>query len=138
MNLANGELAVILEGGHCFRSLAESASLTLRALLDYPNPILVEKLSAPSSEICETILNCIYAHRSHWKCLNIQDTYTLEEINNQNPQQNVHNVVQEFKKEYLPYKRYPFQDNCPITPESVNKVISNEILFPENCEYFVK
>uniref|UniRef100_T1GQY7 Histone deacetylase domain-containing protein n=1 Tax=Megaselia scalaris TaxID=36166 RepID=T1GQY7_MEGSC len=102
MHLADGKLAIVLEGGYCVRSLAEGATLTLRALLDFPSPTLVDKWEVPSPEICETILNCIYVHRPYWKCLNVQDTYTLEELNNKNPQPDLHKVVQVYKgKLYL-------------------------------------
>ena len=46
MSLANGRVAVVLEGGYCLDSLAEGAALTLRTLLGDPNPI-IEPLSAP-------------------------------------------------------------------------------------------
>ena len=47
MALAQGRMAVVLEGGYCLESLAEGAALTLRALLGDPCPIL-EPLSAPT------------------------------------------------------------------------------------------
>ena len=40
MALASGRLAVVLEGGYCLPSLAESAALTLRTLLGDPPPPL--------------------------------------------------------------------------------------------------
>ena len=49
MGLANGKIAVILEGGYCLKSLAEGAALTLRTLLGDPCPS-IEALPAPSSE----------------------------------------------------------------------------------------
>lgn len=137
MSLANGKIAIVLEGGYCVRSLAEGASLTLRALLDYPNPMLVDKWNAPSTEICETILNCIYVHRSYWKCLNTHDTYTLEELNNKNPQPDLHKVVQVYRGNYTPRDKYHTRNTCPAVSESSRKSINDRLDFLENCKYFV-
>lgn len=40
MALANGRIAVVLEGGYCLDSLAEGAALTLRTLLGDPCPLM--------------------------------------------------------------------------------------------------
>lgn len=40
MTLANGQVAIVLEGGYCLDSLAEGAALTLRTLLGDPCPLL--------------------------------------------------------------------------------------------------
>lgn len=45
--LADGKVAVILEGGYCLQSLSEGAALTLKGLLGDPCPLLVEDLEAP-------------------------------------------------------------------------------------------
>ncbi|KAK0180458.1 hypothetical protein PV327_006097 [Microctonus hyperodae] len=78
--LANGKVAVILEGGYCLESLSESAALTLRTLLGDPCPMMTSVLELPSSSIRETILNVIYSHRPYWKCYEYQDTYSIHSI----------------------------------------------------------
>lgn len=130
MNLAKGRIAVILEGGYSFRSLPENVLLTLRALLDHPNPVSSDKLGSPSPEICETILNCIYTHRSYWKCLNIQDTYSLEELNNKNPQPDLHKVVEVSRSKHLS------NESCPSMSAVDTSLENNLLLFSENCEYY--
>lgn len=45
--LAQGRMAVILEGGYCLESLAEGAAITLKTLLGDPCPKM-EPLSEPS------------------------------------------------------------------------------------------
>lgn len=55
MSLANGRVAVVLEGGYCLDSLAEGAALTLRTLLGDPSPI-IEPLSAPCERFEEAFL----------------------------------------------------------------------------------
>lgn len=47
MSLAEGKVAVVLEGGYCLESLAEGAALTLRALLGDPAPLYAD-LESPS------------------------------------------------------------------------------------------
>lgn len=47
MSLAQGRVAVVLEGGYCLDSLAEGAAITLKTLLGDPCPLL-EPLDAPS------------------------------------------------------------------------------------------
>lgn len=49
MGLANGRVAVILEGGYCLNALAEGAALTLRTLLGDPCPLL-EPIADPMPE----------------------------------------------------------------------------------------
>ncbi|XP_065072844.1 histone deacetylase 6 isoform X1 [Ochlerotatus camptorhynchus] len=94
MSLAQGRVAVVLEGGYCLSSLAEGGALTLRSLLGDPCPLLVEKLQPPCESIQHTILNCIQTHRPYWKNLQLNDTYGLEELNNVNPQPNFHQLIQ--------------------------------------------
>lgn len=47
MAFAQGQVAVILEGGYCLDSLAEGAAITLKSLLGDPCPAL-EPLAEPS------------------------------------------------------------------------------------------
>ncbi|GLH15011.1 Histone deacetylase Rpd3 [Gryllus bimaculatus] len=77
LQLANGKVVVVLEGGYCLKSLAEGAALTLRCLLGDPCPYL-PKLPPPCDSIQDTILNVIYAHREYWQCFQFQDTYNLK------------------------------------------------------------
>lgn len=95
MALAQGKIAVVLEGGYCLESLAEGASMTLKTLLGDPCPLL-EPLDEPCESIQDSILNCIHSHKAFWKCLQINKNYNLEDLNNVNPQPNWHKVVQKF------------------------------------------
>ncbi|KAF0286944.1 Histone deacetylase 10 [Amphibalanus amphitrite] len=74
MSLASGRLAVVLEGGYCLSSLAESAALTLRALLGDPPPPL-PALPPPCDSVEETILNVVSSQRRSWGFLTLYDTY---------------------------------------------------------------
>lgn len=114
MGLADGKLAVVLEGGYCVESLAEGAALTLRTLLGDPCPVLVDPLEKPSDSIQKSILNCIHVHKAFWKCLNVQDTYSSDEFT-----ENIHEfhqVNQDFKGDVTGYPtspKYPTRNTCP-------------------------
>ena len=89
--VADGKLAVIMEGGYCVESLAEGAAHILKTLLDDPVPKLVENPGRPNDSIQASILNCIYAHRPYWKCLHVQDTFDIKSVGADNFE-----VTQEF------------------------------------------
>lgn len=73
--MAQGRVAVVLEGGYCLESLAEGCALTLKTLLGDPAPRLAEALQPPSESMQASILNCIYSHRKYWKCLQLYELY---------------------------------------------------------------
>uniref|UniRef100_A0A146M156 Protein deacetylase HDAC6 n=2 Tax=Lygus hesperus TaxID=30085 RepID=A0A146M156_LYGHE len=101
MGLANGKLAVVLEGGYCIKSLAEGAAMTLRALLGDPCPN-IGSVGPPSPSMLETILNIIYAQRQYWKCFrNYLDVYSI------------HEPPSESEKRHLPVIRYEFNEPIP-------------------------
>ncbi|XP_062700271.1 histone deacetylase 6 isoform X2 [Aedes albopictus] len=148
MSLAQGRVAVILEGGYCLSSLAEGGALTLRTLLGDPCPLLVEKLHPPCESMQQTILNCIHTHRPYWKNLQLNDTYGLEELNNVNPQPNFHQVVQYYvqpepQPEPIRYETrncYPLQsaDEKARIEERLSMLqIATRLTFPSNRVCFV-
>uniref|UniRef100_A0A0P6E2S0 Putative Histone deacetylase n=1 Tax=Daphnia magna TaxID=35525 RepID=A0A0P6E2S0_9CRUS len=79
MGLAQGKLAVILEGGYCLKSLAEGAALTLRTLLGDPCPI-ISKVDEPSLSIQQSVLSAIYVLRPFWECLQFQGRFDVSKV----------------------------------------------------------
>ncbi|XP_035701530.1 histone deacetylase 6 isoform X3 [Folsomia candida] len=77
LGLAEGKVAVILEGGYCIKSLAEGAALALRTLLGDPCPI-IPKIQNPSPVVAETILNSTYMLRPYWNMLKTTQLTTEE------------------------------------------------------------
>ncbi|XP_055390251.1 histone deacetylase 6 isoform X2 [Condylostylus longicornis] len=124
--LAQSRVAVILEGGYCLESLSEGAALTLRSLLGDPCP-LIDKIEAPCELVQEAILNCIYAHRPYWKCLQIQNTYTLEDLNNCNPQPDLHKVTALFKWNEPVPEKFPTRGCYPIQDRLVERSIESRL-----------
>ncbi|NXD09632.1 HDA10 deacetylase, partial [Nothocercus nigrocapillus] len=68
MQLANGRLCVILEGGYHLKSLAESVCMTVKTLLGDPVPQITGEM-APCLSAIESIQNVRAAHKPYWKCL---------------------------------------------------------------------
>ncbi|XP_055626253.1 histone deacetylase 6 isoform X1 [Toxorhynchites rutilus septentrionalis] len=129
MSLAQGRLAVVLEGGYCLSSLAEGGALTLRTLLGDPCPLLVEKIQPACESMQQTVLNCIHSHRPHWKNLQLNDTYGLEELNNINPQPNFHQVIQYYvQPDPQPEPvRYPTRNCYPVQSTAEKSAIEERL-----------
>eukprot|EP00092_Neocalanus_flemingeri_P007568 GFUD01008168.1.p1 GENE.GFUD01008168.1~~GFUD01008168.1.p1 ORF type:complete len:798 (+),score=290.89 GFUD01008168.1:106-2394(+) len=68
-SLAKGRLVVLLEGGYCLPSLAESAALTLRCLLGDPCPMVGGGQVMQS--VWESIRGTVAALRPFWTCLKV-------------------------------------------------------------------
>ncbi|NWJ10314.1 HDA10 deacetylase, partial [Crypturellus undulatus] len=84
MQLANGRLCVILEGGYHLKSLAESVCMTVKTLLGDPVPQITGEM-APCLSAIESIQNVRAAHKPYWKCLmyegNCTKLHMLEKAN---------------------------------------------------------
>ena len=127
MSLANGKLCVVLEGGYCIPSLAESAALTLRTLLGDPCP-LIEDLTPLKESLIKSILDVICVMRPYWKCLQLQGVF------------NRHSPNDCYRKEHLPYveyrgkaallekpTKYPTRDCYPIQDDDQKTQLLNEV-----------
>lgn len=125
MGLANGKVAVILEGGYCLKSLAEGAALTLRALLGDPCPN-IDPLPTPCVSIQETILNCISSHRPYWQCYQFQGKFNASERQLDNPKQHwpVARYLHSYTKNTIqPQIRYQTRDCYPMqSQERINSI----------------
>ncbi|NWU18178.1 HDA10 deacetylase, partial [Cephalopterus ornatus] len=79
MQLANGKLCVILEGGYHLKSLAESVCMTVKTLLGDPVPQITGEM-APCRSAVESIQNVRAAHKPYWKWLTYEDTSFLQNL----------------------------------------------------------
>ncbi|XP_010186535.1 PREDICTED: histone deacetylase 10-like, partial [Mesitornis unicolor] len=68
MQIANGKLCVILEGGYHLKSLSESVCMTVKTLLGDPVPQITGEM-APCLSAVESIQNVRAAHKPYWKWL---------------------------------------------------------------------
>lgn len=127
LSLASGKVAVILEGGYCLKSLAESAALTLRTLLGDPCPML-ETLTLPSISVRDTILNTIYAHKPYWKCYQYQDTYSINSTtNNKEGSTNQYLPVVTFKGTDIKPEVYETRNCYPTQNKEVIEMIEKQL-----------
>ncbi|XP_017758802.1 PREDICTED: histone deacetylase 6 isoform X2 [Eufriesea mexicana] len=127
LSLASGKVAVILEGGYCLKSLAESAALTLRTLLGDPCPML-ETIALPSMSVRDTILNTIYVHKSYWKCYQYQDTYSINyTTNNKEESTNQHVPIVTFKGSDVRPEVYETQNCYPVQSKEVIEIIEKQL-----------
>uniref|UniRef100_A0A8C4TKW9 Histone deacetylase 10 n=1 Tax=Falco tinnunculus TaxID=100819 RepID=A0A8C4TKW9_FALTI len=74
MQLANGRLCVILEGGYHLKSLSESVCMTVKTLLGDPVPQITGEM-APCLSAVESIQNVRAAHKPYWKWLMYEGNY---------------------------------------------------------------
>ncbi|XP_017601444.1 PREDICTED: gamma-tubulin complex component 6 isoform X6 [Corvus brachyrhynchos] len=79
MQLANGKLCVILEGGYHLKSLGESVCMTIKTLLGDPVPQITGEM-APCLSAVESIQNVRAAHKPYWKWLAYEDTSFLQNL----------------------------------------------------------
>ncbi|NXM04919.1 HDA10 deacetylase, partial [Tyrannus savana] len=79
MQLANGKLCVVLEGGYHLKSLAESVCMTVKTLLGDPVPQITGEMS-PCLSAVESIQNVRAAHKPYWKWLTYEDTSFLQNL----------------------------------------------------------
>nr|XP_031839084.1 histone deacetylase 6 isoform X2 [Nomia melanderi] len=127
MSLASGKVAVIMEGGYYLKSLAESAALTLRALLSDPCPIL-EDLELPSLSIRDSILNTIYAHKPYWKCYQYQDTFSINNTTSNKEQSiNQHLPLVEFKGTEDKPDIYETSNCYPVHSKEVLEMLDSKL-----------
>ncbi|NXE01321.1 HDA10 deacetylase, partial [Chaetorhynchus papuensis] len=76
MQLANGKLCVILEGGYHLKSLSESVCMTVKTLLGDPVPQITGEM-APCLSAVESIQNVRAAHKPYWKWLAYEGSFFL-------------------------------------------------------------
>lgn len=77
MSLADGKVVALLEGGYNLVSLAESAAMTMRALLGYPCPKLDHEYIelTPHESVVHSVLSSIWAIRPKWNLLKMQGEF---------------------------------------------------------------
>ncbi|KAG5326611.1 HDAC6 deacetylase, partial [Pseudoatta argentina] len=125
--LANGKVAVILEGGYCLKSLAEGAALTLKTLLGDPCPVL-QTLDLPSLSIRDTILNVIYSHKPYWKCYQYQDTHSINSVTHSKEEiANRHVVTMMFKGSEVKLEKYDTRNCYPVQSKETLEVVEKKL-----------
>jgi histone deacetylase 6 len=99
------------------------------------------------SSIQDTILNCIYMHRHYWKNLCLQQVYNIEELNNVNPQSNLHQIPHDsfiggdpLPERFLTRNCYPVQNEAfknRVAARLLQLKLSTNLTFPVNRVCYV-
>lgn len=112
--LANGKIAVCLEGGYFLPSLAEGAAMTLKALLDDPTARL-HGIKEPEPEIQDVINNLKFILRPYWNCFKTYSQYvkTSEDDNE------VHDVEIKYYGE-VPVPPFPTKNCYPVRSNEID------------------
>lgn len=78
--------------------------------------------------IQESILNCIYVHHQYWNNLCLQDVYSIEELNNVNPQSNLHKIPQaNFIGGPPRPERFATRDCYPVQSEAFTRNVAERL-----------
>lgn len=119
MGLANGQVCVLLEGGYCIESLADSAAFTLRTLLGDP-PIRLKMRYPINQSVVDTVLDSISALRSYWNVLTIQRTFNRHEADNDDTHlRKRYYPMIEYKGNFAPPPEfYETRNVCPVQTEA--------------------
>lgn len=102
--LANGKIAVCLEGGYFQPSLAEGAAMTLKALLDDPL-VRLNDLNPPLTCVIKVINSLKCTLRPYWSCFRAVNTIDEDGI--------YHTLSLKYKG-IVNSPPYPTRDSYPI------------------------
>ncbi|KAE8616034.1 hypothetical protein XENTR_v10008703 [Xenopus tropicalis] len=143
MNLADGKLCAVLEGGYNLRSLAESVCMTVRTLLGDPLPKLTGEMT-PCHSALESIQNVRAAHSPYWKCLlcdgnlrSAHDPGSKENLDSQlssDQQQNIDTAVfDSFLDSHMKEITFaaPPLRTCAVLPEGCSLALPDGVLLEE-------
>jgi histone deacetylase 6 len=81
-------------------------------------------------------MDVIYAHRKYWKNLQLQETYSIEELNNVNPQPNLHKIPFDsfIGGDPLP-ERFETRNCYPVQSDETKKRLADELM---SLKFFTK
>ncbi|KAK2852156.1 hypothetical protein FQN49_005312 [Arthroderma sp. PD_2] len=124
MNLANGKVAVCLEGGYNFRSISKSALAVTRTLMGEPP----DRLIAPSASrpAVETVREVAMAHSRYWKCMYPKAPPSNFEGNR------VHDIIRQYQAKQL-YDEHKLT-SLYIYRDTISKSFENQVLASNNYD----
>ncbi|KAF7713980.1 Histone deacetylase class 2 [Penicillium ucsense] len=122
MTLANGKVAVCLEGGYNFRSISKSALAVTKTLMGEPPDRLAK--TAPTAEAIETVGRVMTTQAQYWRCMYPKPP------NNPAWTNRLHDVLRE-------YQAHQLYENFKLTPlyiyrNKISKSFENQVLASAN------
>ncbi|KAL1984364.1 hypothetical protein VTN96DRAFT_9225 [Rasamsonia emersonii] len=128
MTLANGKVAVCLEGGYNFRSISKSALAVTRTLMgEPPDRLIATSASLPAINVVRRVMT---AQSRYWKCM-------YPKV----PQQEglwtdrVHDIIRAYQAKHL-YDNYKLT-SLFIYRNSISKSFENQVLASSNYDQAV-
>lgn len=137
MGLAKGKIAVCLEGGYFYPTLAEGAAMTLKALLGDPCPYL-DPIRSIHPRVIQTICDVRRALINKWKCFQTCEMLTDNEVG-PDGQSGEHTYVLGFLGDIYrpPYAtRDCYPSNClddQVYYTKLNEALAESIFFTTFC-----
>ncbi|KAM5441706.1 Histone deacetylase hda1 [Microsporum ferrugineum] len=124
MNLANGKVAVCLEGGYNFRSISKSALAVTRTLMGEPP----DRLIAPSASrpAVETVREVAMMHARYWKCMYPKGPSSNFAGNR------VHDIIRQYQAKQL-YDDHKLT-SLYIYRDAISKSFENQVLASNNYD----
>ncbi|XP_020790615.2 polyamine deacetylase HDAC10 [Boleophthalmus pectinirostris] len=137
MNLANGKVCAVLEGGYNLKSLPQSVCETVQTLLGDPLP-QPANLTGPCKSALES-LHCVRAtHRNYWSCLKHAADLPSNELSTKRVKLAEDENPVEKNEEEKEAKEIVWPDPLKRTSPSVRTavVVPEGITCPEGCQLF--
>lgn len=120
MTLAQGRVAVFLEGGYFPPSLSEGAALTLGALLGDTPPQIKNKTSIKEI-VKNSVLSSIYFIRHYWKCFVHFNSPPIESVNPKHQPKMEVKIEFETAEEFISSAPFPTRNYSPSNTTEENE-----------------
>lgn len=132
MNLADGKVCAVLEGGYNLKSLPQSVCETVQTLLGDPLPRPVN-LDGPCISALESLHCARAAHRKYWSCLRHAADLPSHELSTKRMKLEENEDLDEESDEDIVWPDPPKR----IAPNvQVTAVVPEGVVLPEGCQRF--
>ncbi|XP_049579588.1 polyamine deacetylase HDAC10 isoform X5 [Syngnathus scovelli] len=134
MNLAEGKLCMVLEGGYNLTSLGQSVCVTVQSLLGDPAP-RPTNLQGPCQSTLESVQCVRAAHRKYWSCLKHAAEAPPSDVSTKRiklEEKRQSGETAEGKDNIS----WPEPEKCVAPPVRTAVVIPEDVDCPDGCERF--
>uniref|UniRef100_A0A3Q2XUN6 Histone deacetylase 10 n=1 Tax=Hippocampus comes TaxID=109280 RepID=A0A3Q2XUN6_HIPCM len=136
MNLAEGKLCAVLEGGYNLTSLSQSVCVTVQTLLGDPPP-RPAKLQGPCQSALESIQCVRAAHRKYWSCLRHAAEAAPAEVSTKRCKLEEKEREEKLQRgEAVDAVTWPEPEKYVAPPVRTAVVIPEHVTCPDGCKRF--
>jgi histone deacetylase 6 len=125
MTLANGKVAVCLEGGYNFRSISKSALAVTKTLMGEPPDRLIATTASRSA--VQVIRRVMLTQSQHWRCMYPKTPHQAGLWTDR-----VHDVIRSYQSKHL-YDNYKLT-SLYIYRNSISRSFENQVLASSNYD----